>query len=1091
MRFKFSFFSNKVIRFLLEMKVKKALKIFLAIVPLALFLYIMGTIILKPGYIIYTDVTEGLHLDNLHERYIYTYSDDWGDSFAEAARIPLFYLTKGVHDLTGLPDPDFVKVKFILLMTISYAVFTFYTYKWLKFVTKKDDQDFFIPAVAATLFYLSNYWFTNRLMHFYLFYASCSIPITFYYLYTYLFSKKIKPEKLIVLVLLLSVFTATPHIILYQGLIGFLLVGIFLVTQKEKRVKKLLGILLFTFLYLLINSYWLLPTLSARAAPNKVLSMTVLDFLAQRATLPNVIRLMGYWMTPVQEYFVKDPYIQTVQNVLNFIPIITALAVSVFLIIKKKLVLALVLISFLVVSLFLSSQTFLSNIFYEYLMFRSPIRNFGWIFREIEKFGIIVAFIYSLSFGLLLTLLSNKLKVLFLLVFSLLIASNLYFYQVTIKNNFSPQRVPGDFFEIIDMLREDPELANAIWYPGNPMPGWADTQSESYFLTNFSSPKPTITTSPKIINYLNYIGNFENAYQIDFAKALDLIGAKYFVLRKDHGIFDRRLKLEGALNIQPNLEIVWEGDYMTLYENKIFSGIVKDYSSKILTNQGYDILKELEDLEIESKRSYLEFTDKQGFEIEENIQTYYFFPDEKYIDQAINIFSDKFIFPAQFSSHVYTGKTDRWRRSSLENETHAESEYFFSFYGIDLAQFDYGKGILSTDEGVLVEDRRVPPLEIFKPTFQQTLQGHLSNNNLLFVGDMELFTYPWTSIISDMIKLNDVEALQIKAKNPINRDQEPHLKLFLYDQDKRHRRTKYIFPDYRGNIEDTIKIGGEISYATIGLWFKPFFLEKGDILVENLYLADMSNNYKDIDFEFSVKTGCEGDCVLYARILESTVGGTMQIFVNNYGFEIETQIDRRESPQRFQWVEIGQLPLNQKDRNVNIKMINQSGFNSINSLVFLNQDERQVLDELISFYQDSPYNLITENSEDGEALDPEPEDVLSANTVDMEVKKINPTRYEVFTDSKLSILSLAIPFNKNWKVLEIPDRETITINGLISGWEVDLERDSYTIAFAPQKVFYKGVIISSATALGCIGFGIYLLISKRRKTSERTSTSQG
>ncbi len=1072
------------------MSTKKLSKILLIFAPLALLLFMLGRNILKPGYIIHTDVTEPLQLEKIHERYLYTYSDDWGESYAETARIPLFYLIKTAHDLTGLPDSYFVKTKFIALIIITYSVFTLYTYKWLKFIQKdkENKRKVLIPTIAASLFYLTNFWFTDRLMHFYLFFASCTIPITFYYLYTYLFSKENKPRKLIPLALLLGIFSATPHTVLFQALIGTILTGVFLITQKEYRLKKMLYLGLFALGYLLINSYWLFPVLVTKAAPDKMLSTTIVDFLSQESSLINSIRLMGYWMTPYGSYFLEDARIQPIQYVLAFVPIITTLSVTSYLVVKKKTALALILLFMALGGIFLSSQTVLSKPFYEYLMFESPISFVGWIFRELDKFGIIIAFAYALSFGVFFTLVDKRLKILVAPLFILLITSNLYFYNKTIENQFTPQKVPSEFFHVIDLLKKDPELANAIWYPGNPSPAWSETTSVSYFLTNFSSPKPTITTNSKIINYLDYIGSYENTYQIDAAKALDLIGAKYLILRKDHGIFQKELHQEHALDMQQDLEKVWNGNYLVVYKNLAFSGLIKDHANRIITNQGYEILKDLEDLQIDTSKSYLEYTDKANSQkIESNIKTYYYFPDDQYHDLAINEFKEKFIFPAEKSNHVYTGKTDKWRKSSVENLTHAESSYFLGFYGISLSQFDYEMGVLSADEGVLKEDRNLPPREVYFPTFIQDTRGRFENRNLSFIGDVDLFTYPWTSIISETFALNDVKALQVEAEVVVDKAQEPHLKLFFQDEEHNQQSIKYLFPDYRGKVNDIIKVNDNVSYVKIGLWFRPLPMHQDQILVKNLYIKDRSNNYKNLEFSFAEKTNCYGNCSIYARVLESASGGNMTLVINNTEFEIETLIDQRERPQRYNWLEVGKIYLDQNQEKSEIRVINKKGFNSINALVLVNEDEKRAMEEKIASYKSSANNLKIVPPEDREETE-DREKTGSATPI--KVNKLNPTKYEISPFLKPTIISLAVPHGESWKITEMPEQKTILINGLLPGWEVKSKENTYTIEFTPQKTFYIGSIISGATFMIGLGAIVYLEL-KNREVSERISSSHG
>ena len=56
----------------------------------------------------------------------------------------------------------------------------------------------------------------------------------------------------------------------------------------------------------------------------------------------------------------------------------------------------------LVIGVFMSTSSEITNSFYFPIMFKSPIKSFGWLFREYDKLGAIVAYVYALGISIFL-----------------------------------------------------------------------------------------------------------------------------------------------------------------------------------------------------------------------------------------------------------------------------------------------------------------------------------------------------------------------------------------------------------------------------------------------------------------------------------------------------------------------------------------------------------------------------------------------------------------------------------------------------------------------------------------------------------------
>ena len=80
----------------------------------------VSVVIFKPGYIYFRDVTESIDVSKLYERYIYTYSNDIGESLAEKSRIPIFYFLNSIFSvgkaLRIFDDSGYVKIKILIVL---------------------------------------------------------------------------------------------------------------------------------------------------------------------------------------------------------------------------------------------------------------------------------------------------------------------------------------------------------------------------------------------------------------------------------------------------------------------------------------------------------------------------------------------------------------------------------------------------------------------------------------------------------------------------------------------------------------------------------------------------------------------------------------------------------------------------------------------------------------------------------------------------------------------------------------------------------------------------------------------------------------
>lgn len=1020
-----------------------------------IFLIFVGYKLFKPGYIIFTDVTESLDIRSTFQKYIYTYSDSIGESLAEKSRIPLFYLVYSIYKIFSFNPASFIKVKIIVLMALTLFSFIFSLKLLEKHLETDVKKNLWITSITfGALFYITNYWFTNRILHFYLFFSSVTIPINFAVFYIYLYSEKRDFKKLIYLIFFLSIFTATPHTVLFEFLIFFTLSIVYIFTSSWSQTKNriLPLVYFFTPLYLLTNLHWILPFTVSNSAPDAVWSKTITNLLSKNAGIMNSIRLMGYWLVNIKDYFVQNhSAITYIQIFLTFIPLATLItAILLF----RKTIISKILLALFLLSMFLCTAGFVTNRFYFYLMFDSPIKNLGWLFREYDKFGVILAFVYAMSLSLIAyKMLEHKiLKYLFITVFTLLFASQLYYLNSQLDKNFHSTIVPEDFFKVNYLLRQDNELYNTAWYPGTPKPTWAETEEVRFIFSNKISDKPSITTRSDLIYLLDYIFSSKNLEEINVGKALDMVGVKYLIARKDDSLFVSE-DLINKLDNQKSLGKVFSGNYLTLYKNKAFTGLFKTYKNQIITDMGLNILKSLDFYNINTGNTLVNFTDDFS---NLNISKYFILDDP--LNYKINKFSDRFVYPANYVSEVENGNADKWRKASLKNLNHAESSFFFNNLGVTNYQFDYDNLVVDARDGWEKVDMGKKPTSTIPVSFSEHKNIATNGKEISYTSKPIDFKYFWNTIRSDKFDTTNIKAVHIKFTSNIDRSLIPHFKVSSYLNDDRVD-IKFIYPDENGNVDNIVKIPLGTTEADFSMWTLSSTGKGYDYKLEDFEMFDISNNVKPLTLGLKTKNYCDtSECILLVRTLNNKRGGDIQFNVDGKFLGINTKLDE-VTPNKaktnvesvYKWANLGSFWSSKSTLNINLLNIN--GFNSVNALVLLTKNEYE--------------NLINGNVTDENLSE-------SSSSTTIKAEKVNPAKYKlrIDTPNKPFVLGFSKPFSKNWLA---NGKESKIINGFINGWEFNNgnEKKVVTVKYKPEKFFHIGLIISITTTITLLLWLIY------------------
>ena len=909
-------------------------------------------------------------------------------------------------------------------------------------LTKSHNKDrnnnvVFLASVMSGLYYITNYWATNRIVHFHLFFSTATVPITFALMYKYLFTDKGSFNHLLYLTLLLAVFTPTPHTVIFELVIIGVMAVVYLI-YPNRSVRKVFELGIFAILYIAINSYWLFPFLLLKSAPDAVPSVDIVATLNKNNQLLNAIRLMGYWLVETKDYFFGNGIVVIIQNVLAFAPL--ALLLGYFISARKKKLTA-AMIAVFVVGIILASTTPVSNAIYTYLMFISPIKSIGWVFREYEKFGLLIAFLYSLGMGLLITETAHKKKfgVPILIVSGVILAMQLFYFDKTVRTLYAPANVPNSYFSANQLLKDDQAQANVAWYPGGTQPSWLNHKEVRYYFTNMISQKPSITIRSDLIYLLEYILSPNNVNDVNVGKILNMLGVKYLIIRNDDVAVPKEeiQALNQSLLKQPGMERVFSDETLTMYKNKLFNGLSKIYTQKLVSNAGMATLKKLDELNLDTNTTLIDFTDSPSDSLQ--LPKAFYLENNQVIDTNINSYRAEMTFPAQDVPYVENGRADRWRKASLKNLNHAEFTFFFKRLGININQFDYDKGIVSARDGWEAVNKSKTGSR-YKVTFSKHQNIELTDKDLIYKKRTGDNSGEWNIVQSDPLSTNGSTIISLHFKSNLPTNLQPHYKLASYDAQGDLQRISFIYADENNAVDQIVNLPNRAATFDFSIWALSQKDRSYNYALKDFRVTDETGNAKPISLTFMAKSNCAQNCKVLARVLKSSRGGKLGFRVNDQYTEITT---KDESGDSFVW-----QPLNidaDVNKNAKVTLLNVDGFNSVNAVAILNQEEFATL-----------------------LYSPTAGTVPKIQQNNIKTEQINPTEYLITagTAGRSFVLGFAKPYSPGWV---LGGEKAQLANGFVNGWPVTEPAAQLKVNFEAQKYFYYGIVVS--------GFGLALTLA--------------
>lgn len=322
--------------------------------------------------------------------------------------------------------------KFMVIMGFFIASFSFYFSFVLLFkhstITEDStgDTSLKIAAVIGAIFFAYNHWSFERIPHWYFWIGYTILPL-FFISIVYAFRNPRNWKYIASSIFLWSFSSTTPHMTVFYGMIFVIIFASFIIKNVSAKIrhtegvvnihtigktnnKKNLAILgLFVsflsifFLYALVNIYWIYPYfLSSQirsVSPNYLFVEENLEDLSRNSNFLNAFILFANWK--------EQPIFDTPAEgtLFYYVWLLTSLALPIFgfsaLIISREFIKYTSLFSvFALVGIILVMGTQSPINYFKTILENPLLTNFGWLLRDPDKWGFLVAFTYSFLIGI-------------------------------------------------------------------------------------------------------------------------------------------------------------------------------------------------------------------------------------------------------------------------------------------------------------------------------------------------------------------------------------------------------------------------------------------------------------------------------------------------------------------------------------------------------------------------------------------------------------------------------------------------------------------------------------------------------------------
>jgi|688.fasta_scaffold00063_65 hypothetical protein len=1050
-------------------------------------IYSLFTFFWGSGHIVFIDLTEGINLSDASDRIYYSYANNWGEAIAEKQRVVPFTLMWVLFKILHLGEANFVPFRILFGYYLSIIGFVFMLSSF-KSRSLKAQEWFLLAAIfASTAFYLYNPWMTNRILHNFLYFSPFTVTMHLGLLYRCLFKNENNRWFYLMLLLngvLLGTFMTTPHTALLVLIPTTLLIILALINGTYLRT--FIYVLLVPILAVLHGLYWILPFLLYKPIPDRVESISILDLLSQKASIINVLKLQGYWWDRILPGYFPDSFSLTpgASFMFGILYLIPCLFLGYGIYYYRKLKISYFIGFLFAISIFLSSYTFLSKDFYEFIMFKTSISDsIGWLFREIEKFSYLTVLSYAIGIFLVFNIKNIKLLRTFYVFFVILFILNFaYLFRYT-QMNLRKVSVPNDYEEINRIMLRDSSQFNIAYYPQVQFLKWSPSIDSSNYISNLSSNKPAL---PNVEGdsytkyYINTVLDSSMVDHIDVGDALNSIGIKYLIIRNDMRGRDVE-ELLYSLEKQDSLLRLWGGEYLTVYQNKKFNGLLEVRNKRLVTNLGLNYLESFA-ITGESLASYFtEYTDlNTELNIEgPNVPTSFLFDIDGPLDLSINKYKSGFVYPSDFVN--ITNPSSSWALTSLSNKTHAENELYFNNFNITARPSNYGKEVLISlgglhlNEDFIGEFKNLNDALIFpKNDLFQIVQDPKNGNTISYKGEEK--DYVWNIYRTNKLNVADINAIGVEGLFEGMEFLEPHIKFYYYDQNLNSLGVQVFYPELN-KFSGVFKVPRGVSYVDFSIWVRGKGAGKVAYTLKNLKVYDVGTKYFYPQLTVPVQNVlCQADCALYARVLESS----------NYPAEIEVIVDKvsknilknTRTGSKYRWVKVSDLAYKDK---YDVTLVNLSGFNSIAALAVVNKLE---LESEIAKKEEYLNSEVFEKFliEDKTFYRNKLENTFIKSELN-EYVYYSPVKYSfnAFLAEKANYLIFKKPSKPGWE-LTCGGKRASQIGSISAAWQILEGENNCEIYYIPQSYYLIGLRMSLAALFTSFSLA-FLLAFYKNKTS--------
>jgi hypothetical protein len=615
--------------------------------------------------------------------------------------------------------------KALIITGFFIASFSFY-FSSLKFFRTKLDTDclsFKIATVLGALFYAYNVWSFHRIGHWYFWIGYGFLPIFFVSVIYSLRNPK-KLQYMVASVLLWSVASSTPHMVVFYGLIFMTLSIIFVIrylrANQKSAIQLLRPIILIISIFILVNMYWIYPYIGSFGSDTFLWRTVVTEEstrdLSSDSYPLNVLRLLEstYNMGTIN---VVPSNVSTLYPFWIFASFVIPVFVFSSLFGKKRLLKYALFFSILsILGLLLVTGNFLPFNLNTTLLFYTPIiSSLQMLFREPDKWAFLVAFGYSFLIVIASLNSSNRLKnmkygkpysiSLALFIFACIV---IYFYPAykdSMENLYHPVILPKELGQL-DNLK--PAIKDKVFVMPTIPPyevydtTWGkDKRTEA--LHPYASPVPNIAPSDynNVEKYNRLLVNLITTNKTDkIADFIYPLGASYMLYHNDT-LAPYNNKLLDSISTLSDVKKLEDIGIFKIFKigdtKKVEQVGIPEHNTLIIG--GLDILGSLNNLHSSNLFStslfYLDQFPKDSNSYALVFNSEYVFLDRSENDFILSFVDNKYVIEP-FDATNHHDPPVFWSKTATNDPGNAHFTPVLDSLGISNWDFDYGKGLVMT-----------------------------------------------------------------------------------------------------------------------------------------------------------------------------------------------------------------------------------------------------------------------------------------------------------------------------------------------------------------------------------------------------------